>query len=373
MSAALANLVRAAPRLASPAIARRRLAALLQEADGAALAELLAQAPLRDLILGLADHSPYLWGLVVEDPARLARLSGAPPQQSLDRLIAAMEGRRDGEEAELMRALRLAKRESALLIALADIGGAWGLVEVTEALSRFADGAVSCALRFLLRQNAAAGRLAMDVDAPDPERGSGFVVLALGKHGARELNYSSDVDLIVLFDPRASAIPECIEPGPLFVRITKALARLLQERTGEGYVLRVDLRLRPDPAATAVALAIPSAYAYYETLGQNWERAAMIKARPVAGDKEIGAHFLAELSPFIWRKYFDYGSIADIHAMKRQIHAFRGHEQVTVPGHDIKLGRGGIREIEFFVQTQQLIFGGRRPRMRGARTLDMLA
>jgi [glutamine synthetase] adenylyltransferase / [glutamine synthetase]-adenylyl-L-tyrosine phosphorylase len=373
MSSALADLIRTAPRLASPATARRRLAGLMQEMDAAPLANLLARPPLRDLALGLADHSPYLWGLIVDDPLRLVRLLGAPPRQSLDRLIAAMDGRRDDGEADLMRALRLAKRESALLIALADLGGAWDLVEVTEALSLFADAAVSCALRFLLRQHAAAGRLIMDADGRDPERGCGLVVLALGKHGARELNYSSDVDLIVLFDPRAGVIPDGVEPGPLFVRITKALARLLQERTGEGYVLRVDLRLRPDPAATAVALAIPSAYAYYETLGQNWERAAMIKARPVAGDKEIGDRFLRELSPFIWRKYFDYGSIADIHAMKRQIHAFRGHELVTVPGHDIKLGRGGIREIEFFVQTQQLIFGGRRQRMRGARTLDMLA
>jgi glutamate-ammonia-ligase adenylyltransferase len=303
----------------------------------------------------------------------LARLLAAPPQSTLDRVIADMAGRRDANEADLMRALRLAKREAALLIALADIGGVWNLVEVTQALSRFADGAVSCALRFLLRQNAAAARLLIDAQAPDPERGCGLVVLALGKHGARELNYSSDVDLIVLFDPRAGAIPPSVEPGQLFVRITKALARLLQERTSEGYVLRVDLRLRPDPGANAVALALPSAYAYYETLGQNWERAAMIKARPVAGDQAIGERFLKDLAPFIWRKYFDYASIADIHAMKRQIHAVRGHELVTVPGHDIKLGRGGIREIEFFVQTQQLIFGGRRQSMRGARTLDMLA
>jgi [glutamine synthetase] adenylyltransferase / [glutamine synthetase]-adenylyl-L-tyrosine phosphorylase len=373
MSGALADRVRASPRLASPATARRRLAALMREPDAAPLAGLLAREPVSNLVLGLADHSPYLWGLVAEDPARLARLLAAPPEQSLDGLVAAMGDRRDDDEADLMRALRLAKREAALLIALADIGGAWGVVAVTEALSRFADAAASCALRFLLRQSGAAGRLAVDANARDPERDSGLVVLALGKHGARELNYSSDVDLIVLFDPRAAAIPEGAEPGPLFVRITKALARLLQERTGDGYVLRVDLRLRPDPSATAVALAIPSAYAYYETLGQNWERAAMIKARPVAGDKAIGERFLQELSPFIWRKYFDYAAIADIHAMKRQIHAFRGHEQVTVPGHDIKLGRGGIREIEFFVQTQQLIFGGRRQRMRGARTLDMLA
>ena len=121
-----------------------------------------------------------------------------------------------------------------------------------------------------------------------------------------------------------------------------------------------------------MALSTLSAYAYYETLGQNWERAAMIKARPAAGDLELGRRFLADLAPFIWRKYFDYAAIADIHAMKRQIHAVRGHERVVVPGHDVKLGRGGIREVEFFVQTQQLIFGGRRPKMRGTRTLDML-
>ena len=199
-----------------------------------------------------------------------------------------------------------------------------------------------------------------------------MVVLALGKHGAGELNYSSDVDLIVLYDAAAASIPEGTEPAPLFVRMTKALARLLQERTSDGYVLRVDLRLRPDPASTPVALSTLSAYAYYETVGQNWERAALIKARPAAGDIALGERFLADLAPFIWRKYFDYAAIADIHAMKRQIHAVRGHERVVVPGHDVKLGRGGIREIEFFVQTQQLIFGGRRPQMRGARTLDML-
>jgi glutamate-ammonia-ligase adenylyltransferase len=373
VSGSLAERISAAPRLASPAVAERRLASLLHEADSAALSHCLTEPSLRNLALGIADHSPYLWGLISEDPARLARLLAAPPRQSLDGLVAALAACRNESEAELMRALRLAKQESALLIALADIGGVWDLVGVTEALSQFADAAVSCAFRFVLRQSAAAGRLVIAPDNPDPEVDSGLVVLALGKHGARELNYSSDVDLIVLFDPRSKAIPPGAEPGPLFVRAAKSLARLLQERTGEGYVLRVDLRLRPDPAATPVALAIPSAYAYYETLGQNWERAAMIKARPVAGDKEIGARFLDELSPFIWRKYFDYGAIADIHAMKRQIHAFRGHEQVTVAGHDIKLGRGGIREIEFFVQTQQLIFGGRRPRMRGARTLDMLA
>jgi len=371
MPESLAQQIRAAPRLSRPAAARNLLAQLLEQPRASALAALAASPRVRDLVLGLADHSPFLWGLIDEEPERLAHLLAAPPEASLERVLTSLA--QDAEsEAALTKRLRRARQECALLVALADIGGVWGLVEVTDALSRFADGAVASALRFLLRQDAAAGRLLIETNADDVGRGCGLVVLALGKHGARELNYSSDVDLIVLFDPDAKTIPCGAAPGPLFVRLTKALARLLQERTSDGYVLRVDLRLRPDPSATPIALAIPSAYSYYETLGQNWERAAMIKARPVAGDLNLGARFLSALAPFIWRKYFDYAAIADVHAMKRQIHAVRGHERVTVPGHDIKLGRGGIREIEFFVQTQQLIFGGRRPQLRGSRTLDVL-
>ena len=372
MNGTLAERIFDAPRLAAPAEARRRLALLTQSSEASGLADTVVNEQVRNLLLGLADHSPYLWTLVTEDTARLDRLLSRPPRESLDLLLSAIATRRDDDEAALMRALRHAKREAALLIALADIGGVWDVVAATEALTCFADAAVGAALSFLLRRNALAGRLALDPDAPDPQARCGMVVLALGKHGARELNYSSDIDLIVLYDASAAGVPQGAEPGPLFVRITKALARILQERTGDGYVLRVDLRLRPDPASTPVALSTLSAYAYYETLGQNWERAALIKARPAAGDLELGKRFLAELEPFIWRKYFDYAAIADIHAMKRQIHAVRGHDRVVVPGHDLKLGRGGIREVEFFVQTQQLIFGGRRPQMRGSRTLDML-
>ena len=373
MATALADRLAAAPRLAEPREAKSRLAALLELPGAAGLAAELDRGATRGVLLGLADHSPYLWALVREDPARLVRLLRGAPEDLLAAAVGALAARQDEHEADVKQALRRTKREAALLIALADIGGVWDVVQTTEALTRFADAAVRAALSFLLRQSARAGQLALDLDAPDLEAGSGVVVLALGKMGARELNYSSDIDIIVLYDSAAASIPEGTEPAPLFVRLTKALAKLLQERTSDGYVLRVDLRLRPDPASTPVALSTLSAYAYYETLGQNWERAALIKARPAAGDLALGERFLAELAPFIWRKYFDYAAIADIHAMKRQIHAVRGHEKVVVPGHDLKLGRGGIREIEFFVQTQQLIFGGRRPQMRGARTLDMLA
>ena len=158
----------------------------------------------------------------------------------------------------------------------------------------------------------------------------------------------------------------------LFVRLTQRLVALLQEHTADGYVFRTDLRLRPDPGSTNVAMSTEAALQYYESLGQNWERAALIKARTVAGDTAGGDAFLAELTPYIWRKYLDFAAIADIHSIKRQIHDHRGHAAVAVAGHNIKLGRGGIREIEFFVQTQQLIAGGRQPELRGRRTLDML-
>ena len=199
---------------------------------------------------------------------------------------AACDGAED--DAQAMVALRAAKQHAHLLIALADLGGVWDVVQVTGALSRFADTAVSSALRYLLHRGAEAGRLQL-VDAGDPERDCGFVMLALGKHGACELNYSSDVDLVAFFDPDSKCLLEGAAPGPVFVRLTQALAKLLQERTGEGYALRVDLRLRPDPGSTSVAVSLPAAFDYYETLGQNWERAAFIKLLDGPQEPEIYA------------------------------------------------------------------------------------
>src|SRR5262249_45350684 len=153
------------------------------------------------------------------------------------------------------------------------------------------------------------------------------------KLGAGELNYSSDVDLIVFFDPSTSALAPNVEPSGFFVRLTRGLVKLLQERTADGYVFRVDLRLRPDPASTQIAISLPAALDYYEGMGQNWERAALIKARPCAGDLALGQSILHGLSPFIWRKYLDFAAVADVHAMKRQIHAYRGHSEIAVKGH----------------------------------------
>ena len=325
----------------------------------------------RSLLLNIADHSPFLWGLATRDPLRLHRILTSDPDGSLVQLLRETEAccERTDDDAKVRRSLRQARAHVALLVALADLGGVWSLRQVTKALSDAADMFVRIALAHALRQARHQGRLPTEASLTE---GCGFVVLAMGKHGAGELNYSSDIDLIAFYEPDRSSLAAGVEPNPFFVRLTQTLARTLSDRTEDGYVARVDLRLRPDPGSMPVAISIAAAIAYYETLGQNWERAALIKARPVAGALDVGDALLRELTPFIWRRYFDYAAIADIHAMKRQIHAVRGFEEIVVPGHDVKLGRGGIREIEFFVQTQQLIFGGRRPEMRGRQTLAML-
>jgi glutamate-ammonia-ligase adenylyltransferase len=376
-AAALAGRIVSAPKFAAPDAARARvanwLAGIADSEAGRALARLLAaRAPLNALIEGLADGSPYLWELASREPARLLGLLEADPDQRLQSLLVhTRRAAATAESADVMRLLRRMKAETALLIAIADIGGVWPLNRITHALTAVADTALTVAVRFLLGELAEQGKLAPSARAR-PEDGAGYTVLAMGKMGAHELNYSSDIDLIVFFDPAAPALVRDIEASPMFVRMTRSLVKLLHERTVDGYVYRVDLRLRPDPASTQIAISRLAALDYYESVGQNWERAAMIKARPCAGDTAAGDAILKELSPFIWRRYLDYAAVADVHAMKRQIHAYRGHDEIAVEGHNVKLGRGGIREIEFFVQTQQLIAGGRHPELRHRDTLTTL-
>jgi [glutamine synthetase] adenylyltransferase / [glutamine synthetase]-adenylyl-L-tyrosine phosphorylase len=350
------------------------LAEIAASPAGRAVAELVrGNAALRGLFDLLSDSSPHLWDLASSEPARLLTVLNCDPQLRftaiLAEAVAAIAATAD--EAETMRLLRRMKAEAALLIGLADIGGVWPVMRVTRALTELADAALGAAVRFLITSLVTDGKL-IPPDPAHPELGSGYVVLAMGKMGAFELNYSSDIDLIVFFDQAVPRLAPGIEAAPLFIRLTRGLVKLMQERTVDGYVFRVDLRLRPDPSSTQVAISTAAALDYYESIGQNWERAALIKARPCAGDIAAGEALLKELAPFIWRKYLDYAAIADVHAMKRQIHAFKGHAAISVEGHNVKLGRGGIREIEFFVQTQQLIAGGRHPQLRGRETLAML-
>jgi glutamate-ammonia-ligase adenylyltransferase len=331
-----------------------------------------AKREVRRLIDAIFAASPFLTDIILREPDDALASLNESPEQRADALIADIAHAIDLEsEADFKRALRRIKAKSALLIALADIAGVWLVDTVVEALTRFADAALNASVDWLLRDAAKAGRVTL-ANPDRPGDHSGYVVLAMGKQGACELNYSSDIDLIVLFDPETAKLAPNVEPSTFFVRLTKRLAALLQDVTEDGYAYRVDLRLRPDPRATQIAIALEAAAIYYENLGQNWERAAMIKARPVAGDIALGDEFLARLRPYIWRKYLDFAAIADIHSLKRQIHAVKGHDAIAALGHNIKLGRGGIREIEFFVQTQQLIAGGRNPALRGRRTLEML-
>jgi glutamate-ammonia-ligase adenylyltransferase len=341
-----------------------------------ALAGLVAEVertPLRTLFAGVVAGSSYLKTEIVRNPARLARLLAADPDRHVASLSRTLIERVPAwtSIAEAMGELRTYKSEIAVMTALCDLAGVWNVVQVTRALSETADAALRSAVRFLFRQAVAKGDWLAD-DPEHPEAASGYMVLGVGKYGATELNYSSDIDLIVFYDLDRARLKPGLEPQTFFVRLTRDLVRLIDERNAAGYVFRTDLRLRPDAGATQIALSTDAAALYYESFGQNWERAALIKARAVAGDIEAGEAFLAELAPFVWRRNLDFAAIADIHAMKRQINAFRGFGGIGVAGHNIKLGAGGIREIEFFVQTQQLIAGGRQRNLRTRRTLEAL-
>ncbi|EFI51593.1 bifunctional [glutamine synthetase] adenylyltransferase/[glutamine synthetase]-adenylyl-L-tyrosine phosphorylase [Afipia sp. 1NLS2] len=329
------------------------------------------------ILHGIAEFSPYLFDLIRLDPARGLRVFTCRPEDHMTALIAQArnEAAAAADEASVMQVLRRLKAEAALLIALCDIGGVWPVGQVTSALTDVAVTSVQCAVRFLLSQEVERGRL-LTKDPQHPEEGSGLIVLAMGKMGAGELNFSSDIDLIVFYDPDKGQLSESVEASPFFARLAQGIARLLQQRTGDGYVFRVDLRLRPDPASTPAAVSVEAALHYYEREGRTWERAAMIKARPCAGDLASGDALLSEISPFVWRKHLDFAALTDVHDMKRQMQSFRGQSEISVEGHNVKVGRGGIREIEFFAQTQQLIAGGRHPELRVRPTLmalDILA
>lgn len=336
------------------------------------LATLAEDGEVRHLLSSIYGNSPFLGRIVRLHADWLPRLLDRTPDEAFEDLLSRTFSAGELEkQTDVMSALRLAKSEAALLIAMADITGAWPLERVTDALTSFADATVNACIGWLLRSAAARGQILKSPEEATAA-GSGFVILGMGKYGSRELNYSSDIDLVVFYEPGQLPLKEGLDDSAFFVRLTKDLVKMLQERTADGYVFRTDLRLRPDPGGTPVAVSLPAAESYYESRGQNWERAAFIKARAVAGDLEAGARFLQMLTPYIWRKNLDFAAIDDIHSMKRQIHAVGGHGVIAVAGHNIKLGRGGIREIEFFVQTQQLIAGGRDYDLRGKQTCVML-
>ncbi|SIS72908.1 [protein-PII] uridylyltransferase family protein [Phaeovulum vinaykumarii] len=326
--------------------------------------------PLRDLIAGTAGSSPYLAGLIAREADWIGPALAGRPETALDD---ALSGLADLSSGDLGPALRQAKRRVALLAALADLGGVWPLECVTGALTRLADAAVHHGLCALVGDEIRRGKLPGQTPE-DAATAGGLVALAMGKMGAGELNYSSDIDLICLFDETRYDPADQAEARASLIKVVRRLTALLSDLTAEGYVFRTDLRLRPDAAVTPVCLSMAAAELYYEAEGRTWERAAYIKARACAGDIAAGERFLKTLTPFVWRRHLDFAAIQDAHDMRLRIRDHKGlNGPINVPGHDMKLGQGGIREIEFFTQTRQLIAGGRDPALRPRDTVGALA
>jgi len=338
---------------------------------GKDFARILRHKKIASLIAFISQHSPFLSRLILQYPEFFCEICIHGGDYCFERLKKHYLIMKPASSIELMREMRIAKSKASLLIAVCDIAGLWEVEKVTLSMSEIAEISVQRTLAFLLTKAAEKGEIKL-CNPYHPEIHCGVFVLAMGKLGAGELNYSSDIDLIVFFEKEKIAYTGSTNVQHFLSKMTQEMVRMLQERTADGYVFRVDLRLRPDPASTPAAMSIAGAITYYETVGQNWERAAFIKARPIAGDMECGYQFLKQISPFIWRKNLDFAAIADIQSIKRQMDD-RGSRVIQLAGHNIKTGMGGIREIEFYAQINQLIWGGRVINLRESPTCKTLA
>jgi [glutamine synthetase] adenylyltransferase / [glutamine synthetase]-adenylyl-L-tyrosine phosphorylase len=326
-----------------------------------------SSAPLIDFV---HNHSPYLSRLLTQYPHVMDDFLAHGADKTFATITEGL-AHTPYDQTELMHCLRVAKGKSALLIALADITEHWNLSQITLALSTLAERCLTIAIDAILHKGHRLGEITL-MHPDTPSKGCGIVVLGMGKLGGFELNYSSDIDLIILYEPELLRYNGRHNEQHFMNRLAHDLVTIMQERTAQGYVFRTDLRLRPDPASTPPAVTINAAYYYYESVGQNWERAAMIKARPVAGDIVAGEQFLKGITPFMWRRNLDFAAINDIHSIKRQMDS-RQNSRIELKGHNIKLGLGGIREIEFYAQIHQLIWGGREPVLRTRATCETLS
>ncbi|WP_294303422.1 bifunctional [glutamine synthetase] adenylyltransferase/[glutamine synthetase]-adenylyl-L-tyrosine phosphorylase [uncultured Sphingomonas sp.] len=313
----------------------------------------IPQRSLTDALAVAEQESDFLANLIAREPETVGRIGDllADPLILLDEI--------DGETPA--RGLRLARRRLALVVAIGDLSGRYDLARTMQTLSDFADRALGQAMRIAVAERVPGAPV------------DGFAAIALGKQGSRELNYSSDIDPILIFDPATLAHRERDEADEAAVRVGRRVVELLQARDGDGYVLRVDLRLRPSPEVTPIVLPVEAAISYYESQALPWERAAFIRARACAGDCALGESFLTTIRPFVWRRALDFGTIGEIRGISRRIRDHHAQGQAFGPGFDLKRGRGGIREVEFFAQIHQLIHGGREPELRTPATRDALA
>jgi glutamate-ammonia-ligase adenylyltransferase len=322
------------------------------------LAALLPPAlspPLRNAAAWAWAQAPFLKSLIRARRATMADLAALGPDAALAGIMA-----RAADAAQpIMPRLRLARRDLALVTALADLAGLWPLERVTAALSAFHDLAI----------HAAIAEACAERDAPP----IGMVALALGKLGSGELNYSSDADLIIIHDPDTLPCRPGEEPDTAAVRLARRAVAILADITPDGQVCRVDLRLRPAPEVTPISLGVAAAEHYYQSSAESWERFAFIRARPAGGDMALGQGFLAAIRPFVWRRAMDFTAVRDIEAMSLSIRDHFEGGQALGPNFDLKRGRGGIREVEFYAQIHQLIWGGRDASLRAPATMDALA
>ena len=339
------------------------------------ITQALSKPNIKKTLIKIIYYSPYLYQCLRQDIPFLISILTKRPDDILKDLLDQVEYLKTEDNIEiLMQKLRRAKKSISLLTGVYDLSGKWTLEDVTRSLSGFAERSVQAATCFLLRKAHHNGHIILP-NLNDPEQGSGFIVLGIGKLGGYELNYSSDIDLIIVFDEYRVKTEHPENLSYAFVRMTRELIRILEERTPDGYVFRTDLRLRPDPGSTPLAVSFTAAEIYYGSLGQNWERAAMIKSRPLAGDNITANDFQKLMRSWIWRKNLDFATIQDIHSIKRQINTQSQKKKKSfssILSYNVKLDHGGIREIEFFVQTQQLIYGGRNPEIRQPDTINAL-
>jgi [glutamine synthetase] adenylyltransferase / [glutamine synthetase]-adenylyl-L-tyrosine phosphorylase len=308
-----------------------------------------------DALARAKANSPFLAGLIERQPDLVVLIQKGDFEAALAAALAAKVEDNPGAT------LRKQRQGVALVTAIADLSGTWDLTRVTRILSDFADTSLDTAIAAAFAERVH--------DAPV----QGFAVIALGKHGGQELNYSSDIDPIFLYDPETLPHREREDVADSAVRIGRRVIELLSARDEHGYVFRVDMRLRPSPEVTPITIPVEAAISYYESSALAWEQAAFIRSRAAAGDKALGSYFLKSIQPFIWRRSMDFGQLANIRAMSSQIRDHYHQGQELGPGYDLKRGRGGIRECEFFAQAHQLIHGGRDPRLRIADTRAALA
>jgi len=303
-------------------------------------------------------HAPFLALALDRQPELETLLAAGRGEEALAHARALAGG------ADVAAALRRERLALAVALAVGDLAGAFPLDRVMHELSNLADRALDTAITEAIRRR-----------VPDAEA-TGFTALALGKHGARELNYSSDIDPILLFDPTRLPRRNRDDPAEAAQRYARAILAMLSEQTAEGYVFRVDLRLRPASEVSPLAISFDAALTHYESSAIAWERAAFIRARSAAGDVSAGEAFLATIAPFVWRRSLDFTALEEIRRLTARVREHHKGPREPGPGFDLKRGRGGIREVEFFAQAQQLIHGGRHPalQVRGTRSaLEALA